>query len=343
MARELVAFGSAVPPADGHLEYDTTNSMQAQSFQITGFITPRITAVKIYLKEEGIISDSATVWVEIHSSTTGTSQSAGLSTNIVGTQSDSVSTSTLTGSYAEISFTWAGSGIVAPTGLSPDTTYYLVIYSTLTINSTNYIKVGNNTNVYGSGVAHKISTTNEWSDANAYDFTVTIEGQEDISVSDSDTFLFADATGATVPAYTDYRYYMGSIDGKVYMEHPDYYHDDTNSITCQFLTKVTDKAELYPEAHGMYQTDYIVRLWYIDHTEDASVIVSISIDEGTNWTTNTKNIGTGDGTIKCEDFFFPVHGFTFQYRVSNASTSDNVQFIAMEVFFVIDGEYFKIS
>lgn len=335
MARELLAFGSATPPADAYLRYDTSNAMNAQSFKLTGFTSPYISSVKFYMKKVGAIA-TTNMYAEIHSSTTGTSQTVGESENLVDT-SAAVSTSTLTTSYAEVEFTFSGA-----VTLTPETTYYIVLYASgVAISSTKYIKIGNNTGAYSNGQAHKISTTNVWAEAGNYDFTTTILGQEAIVDSGSDILMIADTVSATVPAYTDYRYYMGSFDGKVYQENPEYYHDDNQEIACHLITKVTDKADQYPEAHGALKTVYFVRLWYQDRTENASVTVGVSNDEGESWTEVTKLIGNGDGKTKCKDYFFPVTGHTLQYKVENESASDNVQFIALAAFFIIGGRFFN--
>lgn len=165
------------------------------------------------------------------------------------------------------------------------------------------------------------------------------------SDSGSETLLLGDVSSgaSSVPAETDFRYYLGSYDGKVYLEHPDYFHDDNATIPVHLITKVTDFSEENPSAHDAYKTVYSVRLWYVDKTTSTSVILSVSNDEGTNWTTNTKTIGTGSGLIKSADFFYPINGHTFQFKVENNSADKDFQWMGLEISYNICGDYFEIN
>jgi len=161
--------------------------------------------------------------------------------------------------------------------------------------------------------------------------------------SASDTVTMSDETGDLVPAATDFRYYLGSYNGKVYLEHPNYYHDDNETIPAHLITKITDFSEEVPEAHNKYKTVYFVRLWYIDKTTSTDVTLSVSNDEGTTWVTNTKSIGTGSKLTKSVDFFYPVSGHTFQFKVENDSDDKDFQWIGIEAYFDICGEFFGIN
>jgi len=176
-------------------------------------------------------------------------------------------------------------------------------------------------------------------------FTVTdsTSSSATLGISTTDTVSMSDYSGGVVPATTDFRYYLGSYDGKVYMEHPYYYHDNNETIPAHLITKVTDFSEEVPEAHNKYKTVYFVRLWYIDKSVSTTVVLSVSNDEGAAWSTNTKNIGTGSKLTKSADFFYPISGHTFQFKVENDSTDKDFQWIGLEVYFTISGEYFGIN
>jgi len=186
-----------------------------------------------------------------------------------------------------------------------------------------------------------------WTDYDSATETVTMSdsGTPAATFGDAatDTVTMSDETGKLVSVGTDFRYYLGSYDGKVYLEHPDYYHDDNEAIPAHLITKVTDFSEEVPEAHNKYKTVYFVRLWYIDKTASTDITVSVSNDEGTTWTTNTKAIGTGSKLTKSADFFYPISGHTFQFKVENDSNDKDFQWIGLEAYYKICGEFFGIN
>lgn len=175
-------------------------------------------------------------------------------------------------------------------------------------------------------------------------FTVTesTSTSATLGVSATDTVTMSDGVGG-IPAATNFRYYLGSYDGKVYLEHPAYYHDNDVAMPVHLITKVTDFSEEVPEAHNKYKTIYFVRLWYIDKTASTTITLSVSNDEGTTWTTNTKTIGTGSELTKSVDFFYPISGHTFQFKVENESGDKDFQWIGLESYYKICGEYFGIN
>jgi len=175
-------------------------------------------------------------------------------------------------------------------------------------------------------------------------FTVTesTSTSATLGVAATETVIMSDGVGG-IPAATNFRYYLGSYDGKVFLEHQAYYHDNDEAIPIHLITKVTDFSEEVPEAHNKYKTIYFVRLWYVDKTASTSVTVSVSNDEGTTWTTNTKTIGTGSELTKSVDFFYPISGHTFQFKVENDSGDKDFQWVGLEVYFEIGGEYFGIN
>lgn len=157
-----------------------------------------------------------------------------------------------------------------------------------------------------------------------------------------EVITMSDVTGVNVSVATDFRYYLGSFDGKVYLEHPAYYHDDNEAIPAHLITKVTDFSEEVFEAHNKFKIVHFIRLWYVDKSENTNVVLSVSIDEGTSWITNTKTLGSGSRLIKTKDFLFDLEGHTFQFRVENESADKDFQWIGLEIFFDITGEYFEI-
>ena len=116
---------------------------------------------------------SGNVWVEIHSSTTGTSATKNASTNIVGQASDNVDVDNIPQGFDWIEFTFSGT---APS-LSASTTYYLVLYGSFTISSTKNLQwTVKSGNYYSSGQAYLVNGSLSWSAQSGYDFSFKIYG-----------------------------------------------------------------------------------------------------------------------------------------------------------------------
>ncbi len=120
------------------LRETTSQTLMAQSFQITEESTvPRL---KLWLSKVG--SPTGNVWVEIHDGRDGTSGTKNASTYKVGEASSNVDIATgITGAfptYGWVEFTFAG---VEPS-LVQGRTYYIVLYGSATVSTTDYVSVG---------------------------------------------------------------------------------------------------------------------------------------------------------------------------------------------------------
>ena len=140
---------------------------------------------------------------------------------------------------------------------------------------------------------------------------------------------------------TNYAYYVGSSNGKVYQYSADYKSDAGTSISARWESKDTDFADQSIEISDRFKTVEFARLHYIDKTSSATVSVLVSTDGGATWTPNTKSIGSGDGKGKTKDFHFITTGQIFRFAVENASTSDEFQWAGLDVFFSVGGNYFE--
>jgi len=180
--------------------------------------------------------------------------------------------------------------------------------------------------------------------------TETVELSEAISevatISDThtETVLVTDDMGdvASISLKVDYGYYLGDFSGKIYYEHEDYGSDDGTSISAYFLSKETDFADIDGQALDRYKTIYKVRLFYVDIFAGQSVTVSVSTDGGNTWINRSRYLGTGDGTVKSADFFFIKTSDVFQFKVAHDDTG-KFQWINMEVFYTINGDYYELS
>jgi len=119
-----------------------------------------------------------------------------------------------------------------------------------------------------------------------------------------------------------------------------------------WTSKPTDFSEQDPEAFGKYKTVERIVLEYQDVDEDTPVIVSVSADNGLNWTdaqaqgTNITDvdgfflIGDGDNSAKSADFWFaPFASKYFQVRVRSVSASKSFIWTGLYIYYRIHGPY----
>jgi len=165
-----------------------------------------------------------------------------------------------------------------------------------------------------------------------------------LSDSTDDTVALIDSVSDiyTLSLSTDYGYYFGDFSGNVYHEHEDYGSDDGTAISAYWLSKETDFADVDKDALSKYKTVYRVRLFYVDQTAGQSVTVSVSTDGGTNWTGVGRSVGNGDETVKSADFFCQKTSDVFQFKVAHNADSGKFQWINLEVYYSLGGEYCEI-
>ena len=172
----------------------------------------------------------------------------------------------------------------------------------------------------------------------------TTSGPKEVSITGTD-YLYLTDNPTESEAQTleqDFRYYFGSFNGGVYMEDPIYHSDDGEAIPCDWYSKQMDFADQYQEALNKFKTIRKIRLWYVDKKANIFITVKISTDGGNTWTQASKSVGTGSGLIKSADFFFNETGHTFIFKVENNTDTDEFQWIGMEVYFEIRGDYFDV-
>jgi len=166
---EMVNIGGAETGDDYDLMYDATYYLLAQSFQLTAAAS--VTSIRLPLKEIGDIGTD-NLWAEIHSSTTGTSATKGASTNLV---TNATTTDIDASSINNDEFTWVTLTFSTAPSLSASTTYYLVLYSSGTVDTSNYVEwtfAGSNLHTTGNG--YTISNAFTWSATSTSDFSFKI-------------------------------------------------------------------------------------------------------------------------------------------------------------------------
>jgi len=84
------------------------------------------------------------------------------------------------------------------------------------------------------------------------------------------------------------------------------------------------------------------RLWYTDIYANCSVTIGLSSDGGQTWTTTGANLGNGDETQKVKEFYFITTAHAPQWYIRNNTTTDILQWTALEIDYQILGDYFEI-
>lgn len=159
-----------------------------------------------------------------------------------------------------------------------------------------------------------------------------------------DTVYLSDTgkTVVTVPLEPDFHYYFGDYDGNLYLEATTYTSDDGTAINCYWLSKLGDLADQDPEALDKFKYIARVRLWFVDVYSNTSVTIGVSAD-GATWETTGGNLtGTASGRTKVKEFNFITTGHILQFYIQNNTTSDILQWSAMEVDYQLLGDWFEI-
>ena len=158
-----------------------------------------------------------------------------------------------------------------------------------------------------------------------------------------DTIYLSDTgkTSVTIPLEPDFHYYFGDYSGNVFLEGETYTSDNGTAIDCYWLSKQGDLADQDPECLDKFKYIARVRLWFTDVYSNTSVTIGVSADGGANWsTTGGSLIGTASGVTKVKEFHFITTGHTLQFYIRNNTSTDILQWSAMEVDYQILGDYF---
>jgi hypothetical protein len=181
-----IGWGSVSTGDYQALRNAAARTILSQSIQININATiSKITLPLARYLDEIAVGPTGNVWVEIHSSQTGTSATKNASTNIVGAASDDVDVTSIQINYGWIDFNFSGTKPY----LTADTDYYIVLYGDYDIDADKYIGwTYQSAGGYGDGSGWAINGSLAWS-AYAGDFTFKGYGQGEVTVSKHDTEL----------------------------------------------------------------------------------------------------------------------------------------------------------
>jgi hypothetical protein len=160
-----------------------------------------------------------------------------------------------------------------------------------------------------------------------------------------DTVYLSDTgkTVVTIPLEPDFHYYFGDYSGNVFLEGETYTSDNGTAIDCYWLSKQGDLADQDPECLDKFKYIARIRLWFTDVYTNTSVTIGVSSDGGANWSTAGGSlIGTASGVTKVKEFHFITTGHTIQFYIRNNTSTDILQWSAMEVDYQILGDWFEI-
>lgn len=256
---------------------------------------------------------------------------------------------TLTGKYKTGStwYTWKTlSGSSDTFNGAVDTTYYFLITGSSSGDSNT---VGPRVSATDSAtetlsITEKLDQTNVYKqyaiETMAMTEATAITKSVSLTVVDTVTVTDSKAKIGVQSLESDYQWYLGSFDGKVYAERDVYKSDDGTSITCDLITKQTDFADEHIQLLGKSKTLYKIRLFYVDLWENTTVSIHASTDGGTTWETKEASFGNADETVKFKDYYFVKSGHVFQFKVTNDSGDDEFQWIALEAHVSPGGDYF---
>jgi hypothetical protein len=113
-----------------------------------------------------------------------------------------------------------------------------------------------------------------------------------------------------------------------------------NSFESYWTSKPLDFSEVDPSDASKNKTVYKVQLEYDDTYSAVPVIISLSNDGGTTWTTSSESVGTGDLTSKIKDFHFAgVTGKYITLKISSTSATKGFTWTGIIIHYISRGEW----
>lgn len=162
--------------------------------------------------------------------------------------------------------------------------------------------------------------------------TGEVVGMRD-TITDTIGVSTSEQEAATISS--NFGYFIGTMDGYVHTYSSAYKSDNGASILSSWRSKTVDFSELNIKFAMMYKTVYRVSIQYVDLESSTPVIVSISTNGGSTWTSsNTVTIGTGLLNTANKDFWFTgVCGQFFDFKIEFPSTNKTFQLVGIQVEF----------
>ncbi len=195
-------------------------------------------------------------------------------------------------------------------------------------------------------VSDSVDSAQAFSDTATEIVTVSDDTISGFAFTDTitETVTVSDAVGSSASIRTDWGYFLGTDDGKVYEYSPDYYADVSTGITSSWDSKVIRSQDVFgPQYTDYWMTIKKMRIIYVDHAANTEMIAGFTTNGGVTWTTQTKTNGTGALTTKSAYYYFNKTGQYFKVRIEFPSATTHFQLIGIEAFFEVRGEAFPIA
>ena len=173
--------------------------------------------------------------------------------------------------------------------------------------------------------------------------TDSVTSGNTLTTTCTDTLTCTDLVGSSQTIKTDYAYYLGSSDGKIYRYSTAYNGDAGEVIICSYKTKDTDFTDQDGSLYDILKTVWAVKLHYEDVYASTPVIVGISTDGGLTWTTQQQSLGTGNGKAKNATFFFHITGQTMMFSIESGSASTDFKWTALEIEYEPAGQHWSVG
>lgn len=117
-----------------------------------------------------------------------------------------------------------------------------------------------------------------------------------------------------------------------------------NSFEAYWRSKPLDFSEIDQDDGNRFKTVDRVQLEYFDSYASVPVVISLSTDGGTTWTTSAATVGTGDLTDKIEDFWFVgVTGKYITLKISSEDSDTGFTWTGIIIHYFPRGEYWEAS
>ena len=198
-----------------------------------------------------------------------------------------------------------------------------------------------------------ITDTVNVSDGQTNTMAMSVTLTDTVAVSDSattacqftvvltDTINVSETTASGASIKSDFEYYWGTATGLVNLTNDSKLSDSDTSITADWTSKAIDCAEMDPNNTGRWKALYKVKYLGRDITSDTPVVIKVSNDGGSTWTTKEKYVGDdGDGRTVSKDFHYIETGQFFTVKIEWASTDKEFQFLGLMMDFDDNGEQF---
>ena len=217
------------------------------------------------------------------------------------------------GSYASLGTPTTAANVetyVKSTGLAASTLYYFKIKATNAATSSIF--------------SNAITVATNDPDTETYPITLSNTGHQDILIIDTVNATIIKAPVITVPTTVTLSdvltntFDVVATDGAIH-KFDTTHADNEYPVSSYIRTKDLDFTDQHPDISGMMKTIRKLRLIYEDIDADTPITAYISNDGGINWSTSSATVGTGDGRVKTQDFYFMnseyVTGLNFTFKV----------------------------